>query len=166
VRDLRAGTSDMVIVGGVDAIQTPFAYLCFAKTQALSPSGRCRPFDADADGIAISEGFACLVLKRLEDAERDGDRVYAVIRGVGAASDGRARSLTAPRPEGQMRALHRAYAHAGYSPATVGLVEAHGTGTVAGDGAEVQALTRVYAEAGAATGSVAFGSVKSMIGHT
>ncbi|MCW2959124.1 MAG: acyltransferase protein, partial [Solirubrobacterales bacterium] len=166
VSELRAGTADVALAGGVDAIQTPFAYLCFAKTQALSPSGRCRPFDADADGIAISEGFACLVLKRLEDAERDGDRVYAVIRGVGAASDGRARSLTAPRPEGQMRALRRAYAHAGFSPATVGLVEAHGTGTVAGDGAEVQALTRVYADAGAGTQSVAIGSVKSMIGHT
>lgn len=166
VRELRAGTADMVLAGGVDAIQTPFAYLCFAKTQALSPRGRCRPFDAEADGIAISEGFACLVLKRLEDAERDGDRVYAVIRGVGAASDGRDRSLTAPRPEGQMRALRRAYAHAGFSPATVGLVEAHGTGTVAGDGAEVQALTRVFAEAGAPPETVAIGSVKSMIGHT
>ena len=81
------------------------------------------------------------MLKRLADAERDGDRIYAVIRGVGAASDGRDRSLTAPRPEGQMRALRRAYAQARFSPATVGLVEAHGTGTVAGDGAEVKALS-------------------------
>ncbi len=150
VRELQTGTSDMVVVGGIDTIQNPFAYLCFSKTQALSPTGRCRPFDAEADGIAISEGFAAVVLKRLADAERDGDRIYAVIQGVGAASDGRDRSLTAPRPEGQMRALRRAYAQAGFSPATVGLVEAHGTGTVAGDRAEVEALSAVFSEAGAA----------------
>src|SRR5205085_7702588 len=128
--------------------------------------GRCRPFDANADGIAISEGFATLMLKRLADAERDGDRIYAVIRGVGAASDGRHRSLTAPRPEGQMRALRRAYAQAGVSPSTGGRVEAHGTGTVAGDRAEVEALSTVFSEAGAPTQGCALGSVKSMIGHT
>jgi len=166
VRDLQANNSDLTIVGGVDAIQNPFAYLCFSKTHALSPTGRCRPFDADADGIAISEGFAAVVLKRLADAERDGDRIYAVIRGVGSASDGRDRSLTAPRPEGQMRALRRAYAHAHVSPADVGLVEAHGTGTVAGDRAEIEALRRVFDEHGAGRQATAVGSVKSMIGHT
>jgi acyl transferase domain-containing protein/NADP-dependent 3-hydroxy acid dehydrogenase YdfG len=166
VHELQTGTSDVAIAGGVDAIQNPFAYLCFSKTQALSPTGRCRPFDAAADGIAISEGFAAVVLKRLADAERDGDHIYAVIRGVGSASDGRDRSLTAPRPEGQMRALRRAYANAGCSPATVGLVEAHGTGTVAGDRAEVEALSAVYADAGARVQGCAIGSVKSMIGHT
>ncbi len=166
VRDLQAHNSDLTIVGGVDAIQNPFAYLCFSKTQALSPTGRCRPFDAGADGIAISEGFAAVVLKRLADAERDGDRVYAVIRGVGSASDGRDRSLTAPRPEGQMRALRRAYAHAHVSPADVGLVEAHGTGTVAGDRAEIEALRKVFDEHGAGRQETAVGSVKSMIGHT
>jgi acyl transferase domain-containing protein/NAD(P)H-dependent flavin oxidoreductase YrpB (nitropropane dioxygenase family)/NAD(P)-dependent dehydrogenase (short-subunit alcohol dehydrogenase family) len=165
-RELQMGTSDMVLAGGVDAIQNPFAYLCFAKTHALSPTGRCRPFDASADGIAISEGFATIVLKRLADAERDGDRIYAVIRGVGAASDGRDRSLTAPRPEGQMRALRRAYAQARFSPATVELVEAHGTGTVAGDGAEVKALTTVFDEHSDERQWCAIGSVKSMIGHT
>jgi acyl transferase domain-containing protein/NAD(P)H-dependent flavin oxidoreductase YrpB (nitropropane dioxygenase family)/NAD(P)-dependent dehydrogenase (short-subunit alcohol dehydrogenase family)/acyl carrier protein len=165
-RELQLGTSDMVLAGGVDAIQNPFAYLCFAKTRALSPTGRCRPFDADADGIAISEGFATLVLKRVVDAERDGDRIYAVIRGVGAASDGRDRSLTAPRPEGQVRALRRAYAQARISPATVGLVEAHGTGTVAGDGAEVEALGTVFGEHSQQRQWCAIGSVKSMIGHT
>ncbi|HET8979436.1 MAG TPA: SDR family NAD(P)-dependent oxidoreductase [Solirubrobacteraceae bacterium] len=166
VRELQAGTSDMVLAGGVDAIQNPFAYLCFSKTHALSPRGRCRPFDAGADGIAISEGFATVVLKRLADAERDGDRIYATIRGVGAASDGRDRSLTAPRPEGQMRALRRAYAQARIPPSTVGLVEAHGTGTVAGDGAEVTSLSAVLAEDSAEAQSCAVGSVKSMIGHT
>jgi acyl transferase domain-containing protein/NAD(P)H-dependent flavin oxidoreductase YrpB (nitropropane dioxygenase family)/NAD(P)-dependent dehydrogenase (short-subunit alcohol dehydrogenase family)/acyl carrier protein len=166
VRELQAATSDMVLAGGVDAIQNPFAYLCFSKTHALSPTGHCRAFDASADGIAISEGFATVVLKRLADAERDGDRIYAVIRGVGAASDGRDRSLTAPRPEGQIRALRRAYAHARISPATVELVEAHGTGTVAGDGAEVQALSSVFGAASTENQWCAIGSVKSMIGHT
>jgi acyl transferase domain-containing protein len=165
-RELQTGTSDMVLAGGVDAIQNPFAYLCFSKTYALSASGRCRPFDASADGIAISEGFATVVLKRLADAERDGDRIYAVIRGVGAASDGRDRSLTAPRPEGQIRALRRAYAQARISPATVELVEAHGTGTVAGDGAEAQALSALFGEGGTARQWCAIGSIKSMIGHT
>ena len=110
VRELETGAADMVILGGVDTVQNPFTYLAFSKTQAFSPRGRCRPFDASADGIVISEGVAAIVLKRLADAERDGDRIYAVIKGVGASSDGRARGLTAPVVEGQMRALERAYA--------------------------------------------------------
>jgi malonyl CoA-acyl carrier protein transacylase len=165
-RELEAGTSDVVIVGGADTIQNPFAYLCFAKTHALSPRGRCATFDQSADGIAISEGVAILILKRLADAERDGDRVYAVIKGVAGSSDGRDKGLTAPRPEGQVLALQRAYEKAGVSPATVGLVEAHGTGTVAGDQAELETLNRVFGDAGAAPESCAIGSVKSMIGHT
>ncbi len=164
--ELISGSSDVVVVGGADTVQNPFGYLAFSKTHALSPTGRCRPFDETADGIAISEGVAIVVLKRLADAQRDGDRVYAVVRGIGGSSDGRARALTAPRPEGQARALRRAYAAAGMSPATVGLVEAHGTGTVAGDSAEVETLRRVYEEAGARRQSCAIGSVKSMIGHT
>jgi acyl transferase domain-containing protein/NAD(P)H-dependent flavin oxidoreductase YrpB (nitropropane dioxygenase family) len=165
-RELEAGTSDMVIVGGGDTVQNPLGYLCFSKTLALSAQGRCRPFDAAADGIAISEGVAILVLKRLADAERDGDRVYAVIKGVAGSSDGRDKSLTAPRPDGQVLALERAYAKAGVSPATVGLIEAHGTGTVAGDQAEVEALKRVFDAADAPRQGCAIGSVKSMIGHT
>jgi acyl transferase domain-containing protein/NAD(P)H-dependent flavin oxidoreductase YrpB (nitropropane dioxygenase family) len=166
VRELEAGSSDMVVAGGVDTMQNPFAYLCFSKTQALSPTGRCRPFDNNADGIVISEGLAILVLKRLADAERDGDRIYAVIDAVAGSSDGRGRGLTAPRAEGQMLALKRAYAKAGYSPASVGLVEAHGTGTVVGDQSEIESLRRVFGDAGAAKQSCAIGSVKSMIGHT
>lgn len=166
VRELETRTADVAIIGGLDAVQNAFSFLCFSKTQALSASGRCRPFDAEADGIAISEGFAVLVLKRLADAERDGDRVYAVLRGIAGSSDGRDRSMTAPRPEGQARALRRAYARAGFSPATLGLVEAHGTGTILGDQTEVQSLTRFLEEAGAACQHVAIGSVKSMIGHT
>jgi len=165
-RELEDDTSDMVIVGGADTIQNPFAYLCFGKTHALSPQGRCATFDESADGIAISEGVAILLLKRLADAERDGDRIYAVIKGVAGSSDGRDRGLTAPRPEGQALALDRAYAKAGVSPASVGLVEAHGTGTVAGDRAELETLNRVFDAAGAVAQSCAIGSVKSMIGHT
>jgi len=166
VKELEDGTSDMVIVGGADTFQSPFVYLCFSKSFALSPTGQCRTFDAQADGIAISEGIGIVILKRLSDAERDGDRIYAVIKGVGAGSDGRKKGLMAPSPEGQVRALRRAYAKAGISPATVGLIEAHGTGTVAGDRAELEALSQVIEEARAAPQSCAIGSVKSMIGHT
>src|SRR5207248_1969007 len=89
VRELTTGTSDVAIVMGGDAVQTPYAYVAFSKTHALSPKGRCRPFDAGADGIALAEGVGVAVLKRLADAERDGDRIYAVVKGVGASSDGR-----------------------------------------------------------------------------
>ncbi len=166
VRELETGAADMMILGGVDTVQNPFTYLAFSKTQAFSPRGRCRPFDAGADGIVISEGVAALVLKRRADAERDGDRIYAVIKGVGASSDGRARGLTAPVALGQLRALERAYAKAGVSPATVGYVEAHGTGTALGDVVEIEALARVFRKAGAIKRGCAVGSVKSMIGHT
>ena len=166
VRELQSYSSDMVVVGGSDTMQNPFTYLCFSKTQALSPTGRSRPLDDSADGIVLGEGVAVVILKRLADAERDGDKIYAVIKAVGSSSDGRDKSLTAPRPEGQILALKRAYAQAGISPATIELIEAHSTGTVAGDRAEVQALSRVFAEAQARPQSCAIGSVKSMIGHT
>lgn len=166
VRELRAGTSDYVLLASTDTHNQPGDYLSFSKTHALSPRGRCRTFDASADGIVISEGLAVLMLKRLSDAERDGDRIYAVVKGVGGSSDGRDLSLTAPRPGGQVLALKRAYSDAGVSPDSVELVEAHGTGTVAGDKAEVEALTTVFGAAGAQTRSCAIGSVKTMIGHT
>ncbi len=166
VRELNDGTSDVAIVMGGDMVQTPYAYVAFSKTHALSPRGRCRPFDAAADGIALAEGVGVAVLKRLADAERDGDRIYSVIKGVGASSDGRDKGLTAPRAEGQLRALHRAYAQARVSPAHVGLVEAHGTGTVVGDQTEARAIGQLLREAGGRTQSCAIGSVKSMIGHS
>ncbi|MGP3689527.1 SDR family NAD(P)-dependent oxidoreductase [Streptomyces sp. IBSNAI002] len=165
-RQLRDLDSDMVICGGADVHNGINDYLMFASVRALSPSGRCRPFDADADGIALGEGVGALVLKRLADAERDGDRVYAVIKAVGASSDGRSLGLTAPRPEGQRRALERAYARAGVSPGEVGLVEAHGTGTVVGDSTELAVLSELFTAHGAAAGSCALGSVKSQLGHT
>ncbi|WP_410670272.1 SDR family NAD(P)-dependent oxidoreductase [Amycolatopsis sp. cmx-4-68] len=165
-KELTAGTSDLVLCGGADLHNGINDYLLFASAHALSPTGRSATFDSAADGIALGEGVACVALKRLSDAERDGDRVYAVIKGVGAASDGRALGLTAPRPEGQHTALTRAYRNAGVSPARVGLVEAHGTGTVVGDRTELGTLTKVFTEAGAAPGGCTIGSVKSQIGHT
>ncbi|MFD5625311.1 beta-ketoacyl synthase N-terminal-like domain-containing protein, partial [Streptomyces sp. NPDC127072] len=165
-KELASGTSDLVLCGGADLHNGINDYLLFASAHALSPTGRSAPFDSTADGIALGEGVGCVVLKRLSDAERDGDRVYAVIKGVGSASDGRALGLTAPRPEGQYNALTRAYRNAGISPAEVGLVEAHGTGTVVGDRTELGSLTKVFEDAGAQPGGCALGSVKSQIGHT
>ena len=166
IRELESGTSDMAFAMAADMVQTPYAYMAFSKTHALSPRGQCRPFDVSADGIALSEGMATLVLKRRVDAERDGDKIYAIIRGMGASSDGRAKGLTAPRAEGQLRALRRAYERAGTSPGQIGLIEAHGTGTVAGDQTEAEALGQILREAGAGPQSCALGSVKSMIGHS
>ncbi|MGQ0777301.1 MAG: SDR family NAD(P)-dependent oxidoreductase [Pseudonocardiales bacterium] len=165
-QELASGTSELVLCGGGDLHNCINDYLVFSSVHALSPTGQSRTFDASADGIALGEGVACVALKRLADAERDGDRVYAVIKGVGSASDGKSRSLTAPRPEGQRNAVQRAYRNARISPAEVGLVEAHGTGTVLGDRTELRTLTGVFTEAGAAPGSCALGSVKSQIGHT
>lgn len=166
VKELRLGHCDVALAGGADTTQDIFSYLLFANSLVLSPRGKCRPFDESADGIAIGEGVAAVVLKRLADAERDGDRVYAIIRGVAGSSDGRALGLTAPSLTGQARAVAQAYERSGISPATVELVEAHGTGTAVGDRTEVEALSRVFEPADASPGRVAIGSVKSNIGHT
>ncbi|WP_322042160.1 SDR family NAD(P)-dependent oxidoreductase [Paraburkholderia sp. J67] len=166
MRQLRSHDADVALVGGVDGTNGPLGFMCFAQTYALSPRGRSRPFDDSADGIAISEGVGAVVLKRLADAERDGDRIYAVIKGIGSSSDGRNRSLTAPHPPAQVQALKRAYAEAGVNPADVTLIEAHGTGTALGDKSEITALNLAFGEAGMGTQVCAVGSVKSMIGHT
>ncbi|HJL45757.1 MAG TPA: beta-ketoacyl synthase N-terminal-like domain-containing protein, partial [Polyangiaceae bacterium LLY-WYZ-15_(1-7)] len=131
VNELRLGSSDVVLCGGADTMNDIFMYLCFSKTPALSKTGDCRPFSADGDGTMLGEGFGMVALKRLEDAERDGDRVYAVLRGVGSSSDGGGTAVYAPKPSGQAKAIRRAYAQAGFGPETVELVEAHGTGTIA-----------------------------------
>jgi acyl transferase domain-containing protein/NADP-dependent 3-hydroxy acid dehydrogenase YdfG len=165
VQELSLGVADLVITGGVDTLNDILMFMCFAQTGALSRSGECRPFSRDADGTLLSEGIGLFALRRLADAERDGDPVYAVIRGIGTSSDGRATSIYAPLAAGQARALGRAYAQAGVSPTTVGLVEAHGTGTGAGAAAEVEALHQVYAAAGARPKQTAIGSVKGQIGH-
>lgn len=166
VIELEIGNSDMVIAGGVDATQGPFSYLCFSKTHALSARGQCQVFDEKADGTVISEGLAVVVLKRLEDAKRDGDRIYAVIKSVAGSSDGKEKSLTAPRPQGQLLAFKRAYAKSGFSASTIELLEAHGTGTVVGDQVEAESAIQLLKESNADSQRCAIGSVKSMIGHT
>jgi len=170
--ELAAGRCDLALSGGLDTFNDIFMFMCFSKTPALSPRGDARPFDAGCDGTALGEGLGVLVLKRLADARRDGDRIYAVIRGVGSSSDGKGGAVYAPKAEGQARALRRAYAQAGVGPETVELLEAHGTGTKVGDATELAALNQVYGAAATAAGSdpgrawCALGSVKSQIGHT
>ncbi|MCV7195288.1 type I polyketide synthase [Mycobacterium angelicum] len=167
LNELYLGDSDMVITGGVDALNDILMFMCFAKVTALSPSGDCRPFSDQADGTMLGEGLAMMALKRLDDAERDGDPIYAVIRGMGTSSDGRAKSIYAPSAQGQAKALRRAYEAAGYGPETVGLLEAHGTGTKAGDLAEFSALREVFDLSGRQDRQwCALGSVKSQVGHT
>ena len=165
INELQLGQSDLVITGGVDAMNDIFMYMCFSKTPALSPTGDCRPFSDSADGTLLGEGIAMMALKRLDDAERDGDRIYAVICGIGSASDGRANSVYAPLPEGQARSLRRAYEVAGFGPETVELVEAHGTGTKAGDAAEFAGLKLAFGGARDENQWCALGTVKSQIGH-
>jgi acyl transferase domain-containing protein/NAD(P)-dependent dehydrogenase (short-subunit alcohol dehydrogenase family) len=164
--ELQSGRSDMVLTGGADTINDAFMHMCFSKTQILSPSGDIRPFSEDADGTVLGEGIGIVILKRLVDAEQDGDRIYAVIRGLGSASDGRSQSIYAPRSEGQSQALRRAYSEAGIDPASVKLVEAHGTGTRVGDQVEFQALCDVFGTPNPNGNGCALGSVKSNIGHT
>jgi len=164
--ELYSGRSDMAITGGFDTFNDIFMYMCFSKTPALSPTGNSKPFDSNGDGTILGEGLGAIVLKRLADAERDGDNIYAVLRGIGSSSDGRGNAIYAPSANGQTRALKNAYREAGVSPATIELVEAHGTGTRVGDAVEAEALSSVYREARADGSWCAIGSVKSMIGHT
>ena len=180
VKSLRTAESDMVICGGADLHNSVNDYLMFSSVHALSKTGKCKPFSQDADGIALGEGIAALVLKRAEDARRDGDRVYALISSVAGSSDGKALGLTAPREDGQIRALERAYSRAHVSSTELGLIEAHGTGTVVGDRTELNALTTLFGKdrfnknqmmtttsgQSPTTQKCSLGSVKSMIGHT
>ena len=170
--ELWTGRSDMVVTGGIDTFNDIFMFMCFSKTPALSPSGDAKPFSDDASGTILGEGVGMVVLKRLADAERDGDRIYAVIKGIGTSSDGAGNAVYAPKSEGQVRCLEDAYRVAGVSPDTIELVEAHGTGTKVGDATEVSGLMQVYQAAGRRasgppkTNWCAVGSVKSQIGHT
>jgi acyl transferase domain-containing protein len=166
VTELITHRADMMITGGVDTDNSIGSYLCFSKTPAFSKGEFVRTFDAETDGMMVGEGIGMLVMKRLEDAERDGDRIYAVVRGIGSSSDGRYKSIYAPRSSGQAQALRRAYDEAGYSPKTVGLVEAHGTGTMAGDPAEFQGMMEVFGVENPRRQYIALGSVKSQIAHT
>ncbi len=166
MRDLRNGECDLALVGGAQVWMPVPALNVFCQLGALSRRQQIRPFDKDADGTILGEGVGMVVLKRLTDAERDGDRIYAVIKGAGVASDGRGVSVMAPRVEGEVLALQRAYEAAGISPRSVGLIEAHGTATPVGDVVEVQALTRVFGQRDGELPTCAVGTVKSMISHT
>ncbi len=165
-QELYLGDSDLVITGGVDTLNDIFMFMCFSKTPALSASGDCRPFSDAADGTMLGEGLGMVALKRLADAERDGDHIYAVLRGIGSSSDGKSKSVYAPVSEGQAQALRRAQANAGFEPHTIELVEAHGTGTKAGDAAEFSGLKLAFPVGEGETQWCALGSVKSQIGHT
>ncbi len=164
VRGLQAGDFDAVITGGIDRNMDATGFVKFCKIGALSATGT-RPFDAGADGFVMGEGAALFVLRRLSDAERDGDRIYAVLLGLAGSSDGRGKGITAPNPVGQRLAVERAWHVAGADPALATCIEAHGTSTRVGDATELASLTDVFRKAGAASGSIALGSVKSNIGH-
>lgn len=165
-RDLLTRRCDLALVGGIHIVTPVPVLMLFCHLGALSHRQEIRPFDQDADGTILSEGVGMAVVKRLEDAVRDGNRIYAVIKGVGVASDGRALSVLAPRVEGEELALQRAYEQAAIAPQSIGLIEAHGTATLVGDATEIQALTHVLGERKRGLPACALGTIKSMIGHT
>ena len=162
--ELRAGRADAMLAGGVARPDCLFTQVGFSQLRALSPSGRCAPFDREADGLVVGEGAGVLVLKRLSDALRVGDRIWGLIRGVGLSNDLRG-NLLAPDSEGQLRAMSAAYRSAGWSPSDADLIECHGAGTPVGDGTELASLRRLWGESGWRPAQCAIGSVKSMIGH-
>ncbi|MET9415554.1 beta-ketoacyl synthase N-terminal-like domain-containing protein [Streptomyces klenkii] len=168
VAELATGRCDVMLAGGVHHCHDITLWSVFSQLRALSPSQRIRPFHRRADGLLIGEGSAVVVLKRLADAQRDGDRVYAVVLGTGVSGDGRASGLLSPDPGGQVRAVRQAWRAAGLDPRAphcLGLLEAHGTATPAGDAAELATLAEVFGPAAGGDRAV-LGSVKSMIGHT
>lgn len=166
VRELLTRRCDLAIVGGVHASTPSPILMIFCQLNALSRRGHVRPFSKEADGTLLGEGVGFVVMKRREDAERDDDRIYAIVKGIGVASDGRAVGLLSPRVEGEELALRRAYEMAGISPSSVQLIEAHGTGTPVGDAAEIEALRRVFGGPNGTAPWCALGSVKSMICHS
>jgi acyl transferase domain-containing protein/acyl carrier protein len=161
-QSLRSGECSIALAGGANLLLSPDPTLYFSRMGALAPDGRCKTFDASADGYVRSEGVGVVVLKRLDDALRDGDRVLAVVRGSAVNQDGRSNGLTAPNPDAQRAVLRAALANAGVSAAEVGLVETHGTGTPLGDPIEVDALRSVYGEGST---PLALGAAKSQFGH-
>jgi acyl transferase domain-containing protein len=165
-RELRTGNCDLALAGGVNSNTSPVLMMIFSQLGALSHRGQLSSFDKDADGTLLGEGVGMVVLKRLAEAERDGNHIYAVLKNIGIASDGRATHVLAPRVEGEEMALRRAYEPVDIDPLTVGLIEAHGTGTPVGDVVEVEALRRVFPPRRTESPRCALGSVKSMISHT
>ncbi|WP_280213272.1 polyketide synthase Pks13 [Nocardia cyriacigeorgica] len=163
VRALRDGDADLALAGGVNMLLMPMTTLGFAP--GTSEDGRIKAFAADADGMVRSEGAGLVVLKRLVDAERDGDHIYAVVKGTAINSDGRSNGLLAPNPDAQADVLRRAYRDAGIDPSTVDYIEAHGTGTPIGDPIEAEALARVVGRGRDADKPALLGSVKTNFGH-
>ena len=167
--NLRARQCNLAIAGGVYLNLTPDNLVGFSRIGAISPSGACRPFDAAADGFVMGEGVGLVVLKRLDDARRDGDRIYAVLRGTGCNNDGKGDGPMTPRPEGQRDAMWRAHADVDFPVETIGYVETHGTATTVGDVVEVGALKQFFFERSQKALSEPFcylGSIKANIGHT
>ena len=166
VQALRNGECDVAVAGGVNALITPAVTLGFDEIGAvLAPDGRIKSFSSDADGYTRSEGGGMLVLKRVDDARRDGDQILAVIAGSAVNHDGRSNGLIAPNPDAQADVLRRAYKDAGIDPRTVDYIEAHGTGTVLGDPIEAEALGRVVGRGRPADRPRLLGAVKTNVGH-
>ncbi|APH36336.1 SDR family NAD(P)-dependent oxidoreductase [Bacillus velezensis] len=173
VRAIQAGDCGIAIAGGVNAIVSPDMHISFNKAGMLSEDGRCKTFSDQADGYVRAEGAGMIVLKTLSDAERDGDRIYAVIRGTAENHGGRAASLTSPNPKAQTEVMIKAYQQANIDPRTVSYIEAHGTGTALGDPIEINGLKAAFAALYQKAGVTApdqphcgLGSVKTNIGHT
>ncbi len=164
-KSLRLGETDMAIAAGVNMILGPAMTLTLSKAHMMSPEGRCKAFDASADGYVRGEGCGVLVLKRLRDAMADGDRVLAVVRGTAVNHDGRSNGLSAPNGPAQEAVLRSALADAGLPPSAIGYIEAHGTGTRLGDPIEIEALLNVLGRDRAADNPLVVGSVKTNIGH-
>jgi phthiocerol/phenolphthiocerol synthesis type-I polyketide synthase D len=165
MQSLRAGESDLVLAAGANLLLGPAVTAAFHEMGVISPTGRCQPFSASADGIVRAEGAGVVVLKRLADATRDGDRVLAVLRGSAVNQDGRSNGITAPNVEAQEDLLRLAYRSARLDPSDVDYVEAHGTGTLLGDPIEARALGTVLGAGRSASGPLLVGSVKSNLGH-
>jgi polyketide synthase 13 len=166
VQALRNGEADVVVAGGVNALLTPAVTLAFDEIGAvLAPDGRIKSFSSDADGYTRSEGGGMLVLKRVDDARRDGDQILAVIAGSAVNHDGRSNGLIAPNQDAQAEVLRRAYKDAGIDPRTVDYIEAHGTGTILGDPIEAEALGRVVGRGRPAERPALLGAVKTNVGH-
>jgi acyl transferase domain-containing protein len=161
---LHTRRADAVLAGGVSRPNSLFTQVGFSQLRALSPSGRCAPFDESADGLVVGEGAGMVVLKRLEDALRDQDPVYGLIHAVGLSNDMRG-NLLAPDSEGQLRAMRSAYETCGWSPHDIDLIECHGAGTPLGDLTELNSLTKLWGTSGWKRRQCSIGSVKSMIGH-